>query len=97
MNESHCIWEDGKRVGRTYGKEVEKKKERTFRALNPGPLMNYLVEEPKEKTLEEVDPEIKKKKEQARKVKIEKRSFGKMKLGDFLKEEGMYHEESDPD
>ena len=97
MNESHCIWEDGKRVGRTYGKEVKKKKERTFRALNPGPLMNYLVEKPKEKTLEEVDPEIKKKKEQARKVKIEKRSFGKMKLGDFLKEEGMYHEESDPD
>ena len=89
MNESHCIWEDGKRVGRTYGKEVKKKKERTFRALNPGPLMNYLVEKPKEKTLEEVeleevDPEIKKKKEQAHKVKIEKRSFGKMKLGDFL-------------
>ena len=102
MNESHRIWEEGKRVGRTYGKEVKKKKERTFRALNPGPLMNYLVEKPKEKTLEEVDleevdPEVKKKKEQARKVKIGKRSFGKMKFGDFLKEEGMYHEDSDPD
>ena len=81
---------------------MQKKKEKTFRALNPGPLLNYLVEKPKERTMEEVkfdevDTETREKREQARKVKIGKRSFGKVKIGEFLREEGVYREESDPD
>ena len=102
INTQSRNWEDGKRIGRNYGQEVQKKKEKTFRALNPGPLLNYLVEKPKERTMEEVkfdevDAETRKKREQARKVKIGKRSFGKVKIGEFLREEGVYREESDPD